>query len=495
MEFKVRKIDISTGDTLVALLNIYDATKFEIRNQDRIKISNEKGKIIYALVDITYDNKLVPKGHIGLFYEVLKGLNSKSGNTIKLRIEKKPDSIRIIREKLLGKKLNYEEYKQIISDISERRLTDIEMTYFVAGCFVNKLTSKETLYLTQAMINTGEVLHFKDNIVMDKHCIGGIAGNRTTALVVAIIAAAGFKMPKTSSRAITSAAGTADTIETLCNVKLEADKLQNIVETTGGCLAWGGALNLAPADDKIIRVESPISLDPVGQLVASVLAKKKSVSATHVVIDIPVGHGAKIKDEKASKKLKKVFQKIGKMLKMKLKVIITDGSSPIGNGIGPILEARDILYTLKNDMYGSFELKEKSILISGVMLKMAGVKNGEKLARELMDSGKAYNKFIEIIKAQGGKEIEPEDLRVGKYSFEYKSPKSGHIKHINNKTVNRICRVAGAPLDKRAGLYIHAKKGKFVKEGDLLYTVYSESKERLDFAKDIIYTHNGYDIN
>lgn len=493
MEFKIKNIQISTGDSLVAILNEDDAKTLDLHKMDRIKISYDH-KSITAIIDIA-KKSVIPKGELGLFEETTKELKIKQGQKVKIDIEKKPETVCIIRRKLDGEELSYEDFKKIMDDIVTGTLTAIETTYFVAGCYTNELTNKETIDLTRAMIDSGQILHFPQKIIMDKHCIGGVAANRTTAIVVSIIAAAGYTIPKTSSRSITSAAGTADTIEYLCNVNMSAEKLKEVVKNTNACLAWGGALNLAPADDKIIHVESPISLDPTGQLIASVLAKKKSVSANHVLIDIPIGRGAKIENKKDAKKLKKKFLKVGRRLGMKIKVIITDGSHPIGNGIGPMLEARDILWTLKNDLWGSWELKEKSINMAGVMLRMAGHFNGEKKARQIFDSGLAYKKFMEIIKAQGGKEVDPDMMETGKYYCDIISKKSGKITHIDNKIMNKIARIAGAPSDKKAGVYLYVQKDKSIESGTKLYTIYSENKERLDYAVEIASKNIGIEIN
>lgn len=497
MLFKVKNMDISTGDVKVAILNKLDATKYDLHLNDRIKVTNGIDESITAIIDITDSHEIVPKGVIGLFDEILKSLkiHGRKKHLVKIEVAKKPESINLIKKKLNGRRLNYDELKIIISDIVNGKLTSIEMTYFVAASYIKGLSNRETFDLTRAMIDTGEILDFEKRIIMDKHCIGGVAGNRTTPIVVSIIAAAGYTIPKTSSRAITSAAGTADTLEQLCRVNLESEELKDVVKKTNACLVWGGSLNLAPADDKIIKVESSLSVDPTGQLVASVLAKKRSVSANHLLIDIPIGHGAKIFSKKKAKKLKKIFQKIAKMLKIKIKVIITDGSHPIGNGLGPVLEARDILYTLKNDIWGSWELKEKSIYLAGLMLKMAGHKDGIKLAREIFDSGRAYNKFIEIIKAQGGEEIDPDRISLAKYSFNYVTSKSGKITHINNEVMNRICRIAGAPTDPQAGIYLNINIGKYVNAGDMIFTIYSDNKERLEFSKEIAIEECGVKID
>ena len=492
MEFKIKNIQISTGDSLVAILNEEDARKLDLHKMDRIKISYDH-KSITAVIDIA-KKTIIPEGYLGLFEETTKELKIKQGQKVKIDIEKKPETICIIRRKLDGEELSYEDFKKIMDDITSGTLTAIETTYFVAGCYSNELTNKETIDLTRAMIDSGQTLNFPDKIIMDKHCIGGVAANRTTAIVVSIIAAAGYTIPKTSSRSITSAAGTADTIEYLCNVNMSAEELKKVVHETKACLAWGGALNLAPADDKIIRVESPISLDPTGQLIASVLAKKKSVSANHVLIDIPVGKGAKIENRKEARILKRKFLKVGRKLGMKIKVIITDGSHPIGNGIGPMLEARDILWTLRNDLWGSWELKEKSIKMAGTLLRMAGHFNGESKARKIFDSGLAYKKFMEIVKAQGGKEVDPDMMETGKFYCDIISKKGGKITHIDNKAMNKIARIAGAPTDKKAGVYLYTQKDKTIEAGQKIYTIYSDNKERLNYAVEIATKNIGVEI-
>ncbi len=445
-------------------------------------------------IDITTSKEIVPKGTLGIFEEALKKLDLCQSIYVEVSPPKKSDSVKYIKKKMDGKKLSYDEYKTIIEDIVNDKLSVIETSFFVAGCYAHPLDTHETAYLTKAMINTGDTLKLNEKIILDKHCIGGVAGNRTTMIVVPIIAAAGYKIPKTSSRSITSAAGTADTVEVLCKVSFDMKSMREIIEKTNGCLVWGGALRLAPSDDKIIHVESPLSIDPEGQLLASIMAKKKSVGTTHLLIDIPIGKGAKIEDPKKAKHLKKAFQKLCRELKIKSKIIITDGSFPIGKGIGPSLEARDVLWTLKNDPKGSHDLKEKAIHLAGNMLKIAGAKKPFDLARHMIDSGKAYHKFVEIIKAQGGRETSPEDIRIGRYKIEYKAKQNGYVYHINNKIMNRIGRIAGAPLDQEAGIQLQKTRGQKVQIGDTLFTVYSDSVDKLEFAKEFLEKESGYAI-
>lgn len=496
MELSVKEISISTGNPLIALVNYIDAKKLDLHYGDRIRISKGRREIV-AMIDITDSNEFMLPGEIGLFNEVYKKLGVKSADVVKIAIEDKPRSLHYIKKKLRGETLTENEIRAIINDVTHDRLTEVELTFFVASSYVHELDDNETVALTRAMIHTGERLKLKSRVVVDKHCIGGVAGNRTTMLVVPIIAAAGLKIPKTSSRSITSAAGTSDTVEVLCDVSFSLDKMKRIVDKTGGCLVWGGAVNLAPADDKIIKVEHPVSLDPVGGLIASILAKKASVSATHILIDIPVGRGTKTESRKRADLLKKKFERISARLGMKIKVLITDGSQPIGNGIGPVLEARDVLWTLIGSPKGARDLKEKSILVAGELLDLAGKtrpKKGRELAREILESGRAYEKFIEIIQAQNAKVIFPEQIELASYTSRISASKEGKIRHIDNKKINRIAKLAGAPHDHKSGLYLYVSKGDKVKKGKTLFTIYSDSKDRLRHARQFAKTYPAVEI-
>src|SRR3989338_3147771 len=404
MKFKVKDLDIATGGTLVAILNHKDARLLDIRSGDRILIHHGKDSIT-CIVDISESKKAVPPGKIGLFEEVLTKLQVHHGDAVDLHLTGKPESVGHIRDKLYGKHLSYEELYHIIDDITHDRLSDIEKTYFVAGCFANKLTDEEIVDLTRAMVETGDKLKFKGP-TLDKHSIGGVPGNRTTMVIIPIVAAAGFTIAKTSSRAITSPAGTADTMECLANVELPEKKIKQVVHKTKACMVHGGSMNLAPADDKIIEVEHPLSIDPEGQLLASVMAKKYSVTARHVLIDIPMVKSTKANTWKKAKRLRKMFRLVGKKLGMDVRVIITDGSHPIGNGIGPLLEAEDVMAVLRNDRLAPDDLRRKALMMAGILLEMTGkYKKGKGLvkAREILESGKALQKMEEIIRIQGRK--------------------------------------------------------------------------------------------
>ncbi len=483
MKLKVKDVNLSTGGPLIVVLNKEDSSKMDLHALDRVKIKKDE-KYIVAVVNIC-ENKGIRSGEIGLFEEVFDKLGVKENELVDVSIEKKPDSISYIKKKLDRQELSSEEINAIIKDVVDNTISEVELGFFVSACYTHGLSMNETVALTNAIVNNGAQLKLDRNIILDKHGTGGTPGNRTTMIVVPIIAAAGVCIPKTSSRAITSAAGTADVFEVFANVSFSTDKIKEIVEKTNGCIVWCGAMDLASADDKIIKMEHPLSLDPEGILLSSIMAKKKAVNATHVLIDIAYGPGAKIESVKRANRLRKMFYKLGKKLGIKMEVIMTDGTQPIGNGIGPSLEARDVLYVLMNDVRAPKDLKEKSIHIAGLMLKMVG-KGNQETAREILESGKAYEKFKEIIKEQeGNPDIKPEDIKIGQYSYMVKAKKNGVVKRIDNKALVRIARIAGAPFDKEAGIYLNVHKGDKVKEGDVLLTVYSKNSKRLNYTLDV----------
>ena len=485
MKLKVKDMDISSGGALIAVLNEKDADKWDLHKRDRVKIISQ-GKIETVLLNLGESEKAIRQGRIGLYEEVLDSLGLKHGDEVEMVPSRKPLSIDYIKKKLDGFKLNKKEINQIVWDIVHNKLSEVELTYFVAACYSNELDVKETTLLTKAMSSYGDVLKLNKKVVMDKHCVGGVAGNRTTMIIVPILAAAGISIPKTSSRSITSPAGTADTMEVLADVEMGMKKMKRVVDKTKGCIVWGGALNLAPADDKIIVVERSLSIDAKSQLLASVMAKKASVSATHVLIDIPVGKGAKLPNQKKALELKRDFEGLSRRLGIKAKVIITNGKEPIGNGIGPALEARDVLWVLSNDSRGPLDLKKKSLIMAGIMLEMAGKVSkgrGLLLAKKILESGKAYDKMKEIIHMQGKRIDDPAKLRFGKIRYDVKSRKDGVVKEINNKVISKIARVAGAPEFNGAGIYLHKHVGDKIKKGDVLFTVYCPNVGKLEFVR------------
>src|SRR3989344_3336247 len=276
----VKKLNIETGK-FVAILNEIDAKELGVFALDMVKIINTAtGKTLHCVVDVT--STFVKEDEIGLFEEVAKALNVKDLSKVSVSASERPKSVEFIKKKMDKVSLKEDEIREIINDISSNRISEIETAAFVSAVYINGLDLDESVSMTKALIENGKRLDFGNVMVVDKHSIGGTNG-RSTMIIVPIIAAAGLMIPKTSSRSITSAAGTADSMEVLASVSLNLQKITEIARKVGGVMAWGGAVDLAPADDKIIKIEHPLSLDPEGQVIASVMAKKASVGAKYLI--------------------------------------------------------------------------------------------------------------------------------------------------------------------------------------------------------------------
>ena len=480
MLLKVKSLELLTGK-FVAILHERTARSLAVYAGERIRIKNKHS--IVAILDTA--KGILKEDEIALSVEVMNALNIKEGDKVRISIEPPSKVSTYILEKLRGKTLDYSKLLAIVGDIVHNTLTEVEIAYFISGTYIHGMSDNEISDLTKAMVFFGKKLNLTGKIY-DKHSISGVAGNRTTPLIISICSSAGVVMPKTSSRAITSAAGTADVIESLAKVEFSVDEIKKIIRNTNACMVWGGAIGLAPADDKIIQVERIISLDPEAQLIASILAKKLAVGAKGVLLDIPYGKSAKVRTKSDAEKLGRRFQKISSLLKLNVKTVVTDGSQPIGNGIGPVLEAIDVIKVLKQSKDRPLDLEKKAVFLSGILLEIAGkAKTGKGiyLAQEILKSGRALKKFKEIISAQGGsadKKLSPADL-----SFIIKASKPGKIKEIDSKKIALVAKGAGCPADKIAGLFLHVHLNDIIKKSDKLLTIYAETEEKLKFAKDI----------
>lgn len=499
--FEVKNLMIKDGSTLTAVLTQQDAKELGLYPKDKILVicSESKKKLVCDLEVFDCEvhcTLLLKSGQIGLYEKAFNQLSC-SSKTLRANVipAPKPKSMNVIRDKFHNnRRIQPEEFELIIRDMLDNKYSDITKTFFVLACAAHDMSDDEIIGLTNAMVHAGMILDFKKSkkdIIVDKHCIGGVPNNRTTMIVIPIIAAAGLKIPKTSSRSITSPAGTADTMETLANVEVPMTVMHSIVEELGGCLVWGGGVALSPADDVIIEVEHPLEIDSEGQMIASILSKKKCAGSTHVLIDIPVGPQAKVTTKERAFHLKKRFEKVGSAIGLNVLAIISNGEEPIGEGIGPQLEARDVLKVLENDESAPTDLYEKSLMMAGIIFEMAGVKKkgeGFNYAKEILTSGKALEKFNKIRNAQGRRELEED----AEFRYEVIAEKSGTIQCYHNKILSRIAFVLGAPKDKLAGLRMHKKIGDKVKKGDVLFELYATTKLKLKYGKTYVEEHPGY---
>jgi len=494
---KLRKISVDTYRENVAYLHrdcpVYRSEGFQALSKIEIHQAVD-GTPVIAVLNVVDDENILAPDELGLSEQAFAQLDLSDGSDVRVEHARPPASLKAVHRKIAGERLMLDEYRGITRDIKSNRYSKIEMAAFLVSCAETGMERDEVWHLTRAMVETGERLDWSEPLVVDKHCIGGIPGNRTSMLIVPIVAAHGMLIPKTSSRAITSPAGTADTMGVLAHVELSPDQLHTIVRRERACLAWGGKARLAPVDDILISVERPLSLDSPGQMVASILAKKIAAGSTHLLIDIPVGPTAKIRSRSAALRLRKLFEYTGDHMGLQLEVIITDGRQPIGRGIGPVLEARDVMQVLNNQPDAPADLREKALQLAGRILEFdPDVRGGQGyvIARDILDSGRALAKMEAIIKAQGDN---PEAPVPGKLQQPVLASASGTITDIDNLQMARIARLAGAPMDPGAGVDLHRKLGEQVGQGDLLYTIHAVFGADFRFASEAAAIESGYRI-
>ncbi|MET1125037.1 MAG: AMP phosphorylase [Archaeoglobaceae archaeon] len=470
------------GERLSVILNQEDAEELGVLPGDRVRVVRGKNQFV---AEVEVASGIVERGEVGICTLTAETCGIEEPCDVEVYPVARPESVEFIRRKLDGMKYSREQIRRVILDITSNVLSDIELAAFVLANEIVGMDVDEVEWMVEAMVESGERIQFERGTIVDTHSIGGVPGNRHSLIAVPTVAAAGLMIPKTASRAITSASGTADTMEVLANVNLSVDEIKEITERVGGVIAWGGATNIAPADDKIIRVEYPLSIDPRPQLLASVMAKKSAVGAKFVAMDIPVGEGAKIEDISVARSLANDFIELGRRLGIELAAAITYGGQPVGRTIGPALEAREALRTME-ERRGPSSLVEKALGIAALLFEMTGLAaNGYELARRIFESGKTHEKFMEIVEAQGGERVKADEVAVGDKTFTLTSTSEGAVVAVSNKALVKIARAAGAPKDKGAGVYVHRKRGEVVRVGDPLITIYAEKEWKLDNAVEV----------
>ena len=432
---------------------------------------------------ISDDADLVDGHEIGLPQPAFRRLGVRAGDPVHIAPARPARTLEAVRAKIAGEILSADDYAAIARDLAGHLWSDMEVAAFLVACAAF-MTPEEALALTRGMISAGARLDWKRPMVVDKHCIGGVPGNRTSLIVTPIVAAHGLIMPKTSSRAITSPAGTADTMEVFARVDLDEAEMRDVVEQCGACVAWGGRVNLSPADDVLISVERPLAIDTPEQMVASILSKKAAAGSTHLILDIPVGPTAKVRDRRAALRLKKLFEFVAGGIGLSVEVVLTEALEPIGRGVGPLLEARDVSAVLANRADAPADLREKAIRLAGRVLEFDPALHGgagERRARDLLESGAAQAKMRQICEAQGPP---PAAASCGALVYEVCAVADGHVVSIDCLRIASVARLAGAPTDPGAGLELLRKTGETVRAGQPLYRLYASEPADFGFAVD-----------
>jgi thymidine phosphorylase len=491
-QVKTRRINLDTGrENVVVISRRSAALRPEVfLGFSRVEL-RRNGKVLLATLLLTDDDGLVGPNEIGIAEPAFRRFAEPVGCQVTVTPATRPASLDAVRAKIQGKTLTSAEIAAIVDDLAHYRYSDMETAAFLVGS-ASFMTPAELLALTEAMARAGTQLKWDKKTIVDKHCIGGIPGNRTSMIVVPIVAAHGLTIPKTSSRAITSPAGTADTMEVLARVDLDIDAMREVVAACGGCLVWGGHVNLSPADDIMIAVERPLALDTREQMVASIMSKKVAAGSTHLLIDLPVGPNAKLGNAAEAMRLRKLFELVGDHFGIAVEVIVTDGSQPIGNGIGPVLEAQEVMAVLGNEVSAPRDLREKSLRLAGHLLEYDPALRGGagySRARELLDSGAALRQMQKIIEAQGPTRCRPE---IGDLTADIPAASDGVVSAIDCLHLNRLARTAGAPLDKGAGIRLFKKIGDRVEAGEPLYRIHAFEPSGFDLALSMAKANSGY---
>ena len=490
-ELQPKRLGIDTHHEPVVVLRadspVCRAEGFEAHA--RIEVLGQSRSIVATLYILTAGELLGPD-EAGLSESAWRRLEPAPGERLRFRHAPPSDSMSHVRAKVYGQHLSENQFDTIIADVVGGRLSNVEIAAFLVACANGHMNAAEVTNLTRAMVHTGTRLSWPHPVVVDKHCIGGLPGNRTTPIVVSIAASLGLVMPKTSSRAITSPAGTADTVETFTQVDLSLDAMRRVVETEGGCMVWGGAMNMSPADDLLIRVERTLDLDSEGQLVASVLSKKAAAGSTHVVIDIPTGPTAKVRSQTEAQALLHALQVTAHALGLTVHGLISDGAEPVGRGVGPALEAHDVLAVLQNAPEAPDDLRQRALQIAAAVVEIGGLAQGPAayaLAAAALADGRAWRKFQAICRAQGGLR-EP---GIAPFTHPIVADRPGRVARIDNRLLARSAKLAGAPHDKTAGLWLGVHVGDRVERGQPLFVLHAESRGELDYALDFVRRHPG----
>jgi thymidine phosphorylase len=478
---RLRRLGIDTYRQPVVYMRedcpVCRAEGFEAPSRIEVRLGD---RVIVAVLNVV-STPLLAHDEAGLSEVAWRMLGAREGDHVGFAHPPTLESFGHVRGKMYGRRLDEAAFGAIVTDVAAGRYSDAHVAAFLTACAGDRMNVGEMTALTRAMVGVGERLVWDAPFVLDKHSVGGLPGNRTTPIVVAIVAAAGFTIPKTSSRAITSPAGTADTMEQLAPVDLDLATIRGVVDREGGCIAWGGAVRLSPVDDVLIRVEQPLDIDSEGQLVASILSKKAAAGSTHVLLDIPVGPTAKVRSLDAAAVLGGHLEEVGRAVGLVVRAVPSDGSQPIGRGIGPALEALDVVAVLRGDADAPMDLRARALQIAAGVLALAprGVEGDPAaLAEAVLADGRAWRKFQAICAAQGGMR-EPGQAP---YTRPVVASRAGRVVAIDNRRLARLAKLAGAPKAPTAGLLFHAPLGTSVTVGQPLLTLHAEAPGELAYA-------------
>ena len=458
-------LDVRDGERALAILNPVQAGEFGINLNDKVELRKASGETF--VVDVMISSQ-IKAGNVAVYADVLDKISLSDDEVVSVKlVQASTTSYEAIRKKMRGEEISYDEMFAIIKDISENKLDDTMMTYYVASSFFYPTTDEEMYQTAKTMV------------------------------LIPLIASLGIKIPKNFSKSITSPAATGECVNVLMDINFDKKGIEKLVEDQNCCLVWWGALDLAPADDKLIKVQYPLSMQSRAKVVSSIMAKKYAMGVTHSLIDIPVGPTAKVTTMEEAKDWKQKFEYVGKKLWMKMSVEITKADEVIGNGVGAVMQVREVLRILQQHPQRPKDLEDKVLHLAAKIIESVGMAKGKKaleIAKYQLESGKAWEKMKSIISAQkGNPDITSETLVLGKHTYDVIATHDGKLKSMDLHKVNAVCRRLGCPIINEAGMYLHKKTGDKIKKGEVIATLYALDETKLALGVELLNEKNPFE--
>ena len=404
----------------------------------------------------------------------------------------------LIEKKRDGKALSKEEINFIIEGYTEESIPDYQMSALLMAIFYQDMTDEEISQLTLAMANSGEIIDLSsiEGIKVDKHSTGGV-GDTITIVLAPLVASVGVPVAKMSGRGLGFTGGTLDKFESIPGFKIELSEQEFIdIVNKSKVAVIGQSGNLAPADKKLYALRDvTATVDSIPLIASSIMSKKIAAGADAIVLDVTTGDGAFMKDIEDAKRLARTMVRIGKLAGRQTMAVISDMSEPLGEAIGNSLEIVEAIDTLKGN--GPKDLTEMCYVLGSQMVVLAGkadsLEDARKMLEEALHSGKALEKFREMVRDQGGDETvidHTDKILTAKYEIELPAKSSGYVTKLVANEIGIAAMILGAgrktkedAIDHAVGIKLHKKIGDQVTEGESLLTIYANTQEVSDVEK------------
>jgi len=493
MQARCQRLDLSAGGHRTVFMNEQMLKDMDLSPLDRVEISSvtDMGRKVIASIHPFVHGQ----DKVGLSKETADDLGVQVEGFISIKAADRPDSLSIIKDRMGGMELTGESMMSVVGDILDDTLSHLEVGQLLGSFYRSDLSMAELYGLTKYLSESGDTYDWGGGLVAGKGDTFPVPGNGTTPIIVAIVASLGVKMPCLDMRALQTPSSSVDTMEVMSRVDLDLPSIRKVVEARKGCIALSDDLYLAPAEKKLRAMRAASGTDPESVITASLVARNLSLGCRYLIVDMPIGMETRYSSIGLANQLSQRLTKLAARFGLRTAVELTYGDEPIGNGIGPALEARDVLKVLMNRPDAPVDLMEASLLLTGKLIDLMGQElfgadhrpgDGIEIAKEKLRSGTALGSFKGMIEAQGGNpDTRPENITVSPFLVEIRSLKEGQLVDYDTRVVNKIARIAGAPQFKGSGIEFYRKARDMVRRNELLLNVHAASEER----RAMVYEH------